>query len=485
MPISASGVGSGIDINSIITQLMAVERKPLDRLKTDQSALQSSISAYGKVASAISTFQDAVRTLAVSDKWEIYQASSSNTSFISASSASNAKEGNYALTVSQLAKSAQLASDTYADESTIVGTGILEISVGSIDSNSGAFTLQPGRGTISVNVGDGSLKSIRNAINAADAGITATIVNTGSGARLVVSAKDTGAQNAIQITTTDNDGSNTNATGLSRLAFIPSAVVGSGKNLESLQVAQDAIFNVNGIPASSSSNRASGVVEGITFNLLAETAVAVNVSITKDSAAIQKSMSTFISAFNDLQKLLKDQTKFVEGAKTQSPLQGDNAAISALQRLRSTVFGQFSGQAGDFSRLSDIGVSIQTDGNLALNQSKWATANSDPTKIARLFSSVGTPGSANSVGFAKRLDSLANEWLGASGSITSRTDGLSRSIRSNQRNQETLENRLAQRETRLRAQYQSMDSKVAGLQALGTSVSQQLSALQQSLQNRS
>jgi flagellar hook-associated protein 2 len=484
MPISASGVGSGIDINSIVTQLMAVERKPLDRLKTDQTALQSSISAYGRVASGISSFQDATRALSTPEKWQIYQASSSNPSAITATALSNAAEGNYALTVSQLAKGAQLASGTYTDASTVIGTGSLEISLGSIDSSTGAFSLQPGRSAVSVNVGDGSMSSIRNAINAADAGVTATIINTGSGARLVLSSRDTGAQNAIQITTTDDDSSSADATGLSRLSFIPSLTVGSGKNLEPLQTAQNALFNVNGIPASSASNKASGVVEGITFNLQAESATTVNVSITKDSVAIQKSVSSFISAYNDLQKLLKDQTKYVEGAKTQSPLQGDNAAISVLQRLRSTIFGQFSGQAGDFTRISDVGVSIQTDGNLALDQTKWLAANNDPAKLARLFSSVGTTGNLSSVGFAKRLDTLASEWLGTSGSITSRTDGLNRSVRSNQKNQETLENRLTQREARLRAQYQAMDSKVAGLQALGTSVSQQLSALQQSLQNR-
>jgi flagellar hook-associated protein 2 len=300
----------------------------------------------------------------------------------------------------------------------------------------------------------------------------------------VLNAKDTGAQNAIRITTTDNDGSNADNTGLSRLSFVPSLAVGSGQNLQLLQTAQNALFNVNGIAVSSASNKASANIEGITFNLLAETATTVNVSVTKDSAAIQKSVNSFISAYNDLQKLLRDQTKFVEGAKTQAALQGDNAAISVMQRMRSTVFGQFSAQAGDFARLSDVGVSIQTDGNLALDQTKWTAANNDPAKLARLFSNAGTTGNPSSIGFAKRLDSLASDWLGTSGSITSRTDGLGRSVRSNQKNQETLENRLIQREARLRAQYQAMDSKVAGLQALGNSVAQQLSALQQSLQNK-
>jgi flagellar hook-associated protein 2 len=483
MAISASGVGSGIDINSIVSQLMAVERKPLDRLQTDQSALQSSISAFGKVASGISTFQDSVRALSTPEKWQVYQATSTSDATISASAASTATEGTYSLTVTQLAASAQLASGAYASDSSIVGTGTLHLSLGSIDAGTGAFTIQPGKSIVDINVGDGSLTSIRNAINAADAGVTATIVNTGSGSKLVVSSKDTGAQNAIRITTTDADGIDTDSTGLSALAFDPALTSGAGKNLGSLRAAQNALFTVNGIPVSSASNQASTTVDGITFNLKAITATPVSITVAKDTAAIQKSVNTLISSYNDLQKLLKDQTKYVEGAKTQSPLQGDNAAQSVLQRLRSTMFGQFSGQTGDFSRLSDVGVSIQTDGTLALDQTKWTAANADPAKLARLFSSAGTTGVANTTGFAKRLDSLASDWLGTGGTITSRTDGLAKSVTTNQKNQDALQARLTQREARLRAQYQAMDSKVAGLQSLGTYVSQQLTALQNSMKN--
>jgi flagellar hook-associated protein 2 len=481
MAISASGVGSGIDINSIISQLMAVEQKPLDRLQKDQTALQSSISAFGKVASGISTFQDSVRALSTPQKWQVYQASSSSDVTVSASATSSATEGTYALTVSQLAASAQLASGSYASASSVVGTGTLHISLGTIDTGTGAFTIQPGKSVVDINVGDGSLTSIRNAINAADAGVTATIVNTGTGSKLVVNSKDTGAQNAIRITTTDNDGANTDAAGLSALAFDSSLVSGAGKNMASLRDAQNALFTINGIAVSSTNNQASSNVDGITFNLKALSASPVTVTVAKDAASIQKSVSTLISSYNDLQKLIQDQTKYVAGAKTQSPLQGDNAAQSVLQRLRSTIFGQFSGQAGDFSRLSDVGVSIQKDGTLGLDQTKWTAANADPAKLARLFSSAGTTGVANTTGFANRLDSLASEWLGTDGSITSRTDGLAKSVTTNQKNQDALQVRLATTQARLQAQYQAMDSKVASLQAMGNSVSQQLTALQNSL----
>ncbi len=484
MGISASGVGSGIDINSIVSQLMAVEKKPLDRLQSDQTTLQASISAFGKVASGVSTFQTAVRALSTADKWQVYQTMSSNAASVTATASASAVEGSYSLTVSQLAAGAQLASGAYTSDTAIVGTGTLHLSLGSIDKNTGAFTIQPGKAVVEINVGDGSLKSIRDAINAADAGVTATIINTGGGAKLVISAKDTGDQNAIRLTATDTDGIDTDASGLSAIAFDPAGAVGTGKNLQSLRTAQDAQLTVNGISVTAASNNAKNIVDGITFNLNAVSATPTNLTVSRDTAVIQKSVTTLVSAYNDLQRLLQDQTRFVAGAKTQSPLQGDNAAASVLQRLRSTIFGQFVGAAGDYSRLSDVGISIQTDGTLALSQTKWDAAAANPAKLARLFASSGTTGVANSTGFAARLDALASQWLGTGGTITARTDGLNKSITTNQKNQDTLQARLAQREARLKAQYQAMDSQVAGLQSMGTYVSQQLTALQANLNNK-
>ena len=484
MPISASGIGSGIDINSIVTQLMATERRPLDRLKIDQTALQSSISASGKIASSVSAFQDAVRQISTPEKWQIYQTSSSNEAAATATASSAANEGDYSLSVSQLAKGARLASATVASPSTIVGTGTLSISIGNIAPGTNLFTIQPGKTAVNINVGDGSLTSIRDAINAAAAGVSATIVNTGTGSKLVVTSKDTGAQNAIKITAADNDGNHTDATGLSSLAFDPELSAGAGKNLDTLQSAQDALLNVNGISVASASNTSSTIIDGLTLTLKAETTAPVSIRVSKDTAAIKKSVDSLVSAYNTLQQVLKDQTKYVEGAKNQVPLQGDSAAVSLLQRLRSTIFGEFTGQSGDFNRLSDAGVAFQKNGALGVDQSKWNAASTDLSKLARLFSVAGTPGVATSTGFAKRLDTFASEILGTSGTIASRTDGLGRSVKTNQNNQASLETRLAQREARLRLQYQAMDSKVAGLQALGTSVTQQLSALQQSLQNR-
>ena len=484
MPISASGIGSGIDINSIVTQLMAAESRPLVRLKADQSALQSSISAFGKIASSVSAFQDAVRQISTPSKWQIYQTTSSNEAAATATASSAATEGDYSLTVSQLAKGARLASGTVASPSAIVGTGTLSISIGSIDALTSVFTIQPGKTAVDINVGDGSLTSIRDAINAAAAGVAATIVNTGSGSTLVVTSKDTGAQNAIKITVADSDGNNADAAGLSSLAFDPQLAAGSGKNLDPLQSAQDAVLNVNGIPVTSASNTSSTIIDGLTLTLKAVTATPVTIRVSKDSAAIKKSVDNLVSAYNTVQQVLKDQTKYVEGAKTQAPLQGDGAAVSVLQRLRSTIFGEFTGQSGDFSRLSDVGVAFQKDGTLGVDQTKWTAAAADLPKLSRLFSAAGTPGVATSTGFAKRLDTFASEILGTSGTIASRTDGLGRSVKTNQNNQASLETRLAQRAARLRLQYQAMDSKVAGLQALGTAVAQQLSALQQSLQNR-
>jgi flagellar hook-associated protein 2 len=478
MPITSSGVGSGIDINSIVSQLMAVESRPLTRLQSKTSELQSSISAFGKLTGAISTFQDAARQLSSAERWQTFKASSTNESAISANTSASASAAEYAVSVSRLAKANTLVSAEFASASTIVGTGQLVVSLGSLDPNTQAFSLAPGKTAVSVNVGDGSLTSIRDAINNSAAGVTASIVNTGTGSRLVMTSKETGANNAIQITVTDTDGQNSDQTGLSRLAYQADQTAGSGRNLELQQAAQDARLSINGIDITSSTNQVSTAIDGVSFTLKAETVTPVTVSVVRDTAASLKSAQSFVSAYNDLQKLLRDQTNYIEGAKTQPVLQGDSTALGVLQRLRATITGSYSGLPGDFQRLSDVGISVQRDGSLSLSEARWNSANENVSKVSRLFADSGSSAQPNTIGFAKRLDTLAGEWLGTNGSLTTKTEGLNRSVKRNQKSQDDLQNRLELTQKRLFAQYQAMDSRVAALQSQSASLTQQLAALQ-------
>jgi flagellar hook-associated protein 2 len=479
MAISASGVGSGIDINSIVSQLMAVERKPLERLGSDLKQLQSSISAFGKVAGAISDFQTSLRDLSRPDRWMVYKASTASTAFeVAAGSA--ATEGDYSIRVDRVAQSLRVAATPVADANTIVGTGSLTITLGSIDPTTNAFLAKSGATPATVTITNGSLSDIRDAINTAKPGVTASIVNTGTGARLVLTSETTGFEQAFRIDVADADNTNTDTAGLSALAFAPAGVNGAGRNLALLQRAQDAEVTINDIAVRSPSNNLSDTVTGLSIKLKATTTQAESFSVTRDTEAIEKSVNAFVTKYNDLQKLLVAQTRVIEGTTNQSPLQGDSAALSVLRQLRNTVSGIFAGQTGDFTRLSEVGVSVQRDGTLQLDTSRWRSASADLGKVARLFSAEGAPGVANSTGLAKRLADLTESWIGTNGLITSRTDGLSKSVTLNQRAQTDLQGKLGRREQRLLAQYQAMDAQVAQLQSLGNYVGQQLTALSRS-----
>jgi flagellar hook-associated protein 2 len=484
MAISASGVGSGIDINSIVSQLMAIERKPLERLGSDLKQLQSSISAFGKVAGAISDFQTSLRDLSRPDRWMVYKATTASTAFeVAAGSA--ATEGDYSIRVDKVAQALRVANTPVADANAIVGTGSLTITLGSIDPTTNVFTAKAGTTPANVTITSGSLSGIRDAINAANAGVTASIVNTGSGSRLVVTSASTGYEQAFRIDVADADSTNTDTSGLSSLAFDPAGVNGAGRNLALLQRAQDAEVTINEIPVRSPSNNLSDTVTGLSIKLKTTTAAAETFSVSRDTEAIEKSVNAFITKYNDLQKLLVAQTKVVEGTTTQSPLQGDSAALSVLRQLRNAVSGIFEGQAGDFTRLSEVGVSVQRDGSLQLDTSKWRSANADLGKLSRLFSAEGSPGVANSTGLAKRLADITDSWIGTDGLITSRTDGLNRSVTLNQRAQTDMQSKLSRREQRLLAQYQAMDAQVAKLQSLGNYVGQQITALNRQTSNNS
>jgi flagellar hook-associated protein 2 len=310
--------------------------------------------------------------------------------------------------------------------------------------------------------------------------VTASIANTGSGARLLLTSRETGAAQSIQLTVSDADGVNTDGTGLSQLANDPTAAIGGGKNLTQTQAAQNALLNINGIDITATSNTVQNPIDGLTLSLRNTTATPATLEITKDTDAIKKSVDTFVSAYNDLNKVMTDLTKYDEGSRVAGALQGDRTAVGVLNQIRATMrstFAGVSGSGGDFTRLSDVGVEMQRDGTLRVNNTKWNQATASLDKVARLFSTAGNLSQPESQGFARRLDRLAANFLGGEGIVTQRTDGLRTSITRNDRQQDSMETRLELTERRLRNQYQSLDTKLTSIQATSGYLSQQLTAL--------
>jgi flagellar hook-associated protein 2 len=374
---------------------MNVERQPLTLLATKKSAFQTQVSAYGSLKSALSSFQSSVSALSSPAKFNVQTAISGNADVFTATSNGSAAVANYAVTVNQLAQQQKLGSAGFTNISDPVGTGTLSISFGTftpevlIPLTPSTFTPNPNKTNlnITINSSNNSLAGLRDAINVQNASVTASIVNDGSTNRLVITSKDTGEINSLKITTVDNDDNdNTNTAGLSRFAYDPTAAVGSGKNLSSLQDAKNALLNIDGIPVVKSSNTVTDAIEGVTLNLLkTSNSVSVNLGIATNQDKIKESVTAFVDAFNKLDTTMRNLTRFGGEGGSSGPLLGDSTTRAITNQIKGVLSKSVEG-AGSLTTLNQLGVTFQRDGKLALDATKLNSAISTNVKdISALF----------------------------------------------------------------------------------------------------
>lgn len=384
-------IGSNLDVNSIVSQLMTVEQRPLQVLAQKEAGYQAKLSAYGSLKSAVSSFQSAMNALTTTEKFVTSKTSVSDTTIVTASASGTAAPGKYTIDVQSLAQAQKLKSANYAKTSDTLGSGTLTIQFGSYAG--GVFTANGDKAakTISIKPADNSLAAVRDAINAANVGVTASIVNDGSGNRLVIGSKDSGLDNALRITVSDDDGDNADAAGLSALAF--DASTGGTSNLSETVAAKNATVIIDGITVSKNSNTITDAIDGVTLNLVKEAAgTPVTLSITRDNSGTKSAVDGFIKAYNDLYKTLSNVSSYNAETKQAAILQGDSAVRTMQARLRSLMSGALDTAGGGLARMSDIGVSIQTDGTLKLDGAKLQKALDDPAKdVATLFASIAKP----------------------------------------------------------------------------------------------
>lgn len=390
MSISVAGLATGLDVNSIVNQLVAAESGPLMSIASRKTAVQSKISAFGTLKSALSTFQTALANLSSANKFNVQSATIGDNSFFTATANGKATNGDYSVQVSQLAQTQKLAMAGFASKTDAVGTGTITITLGSYDSDGNSFTANPDKTPVNINIpaGANSLEKVRDAINAADAGVTASIINDGSanGHRLVITSKESGTANSIKIDVTDDDGNNLDDSGLSRLAFDPTAAAGSGKNLTQMQAARDALLTIDGIAIVKSSNTISDAIEGVTLNLLkVSDGSPTNMNIATDTAAIEASVTAFVEAYNKLNTSMRNLTKYDENTKTAAVLNGDATARGIANKIKAMITGTISND-GAFSTLTQIGVGFKADGTLALDSTKLKNSIANNVDdIAKLF----------------------------------------------------------------------------------------------------
>jgi flagellar hook-associated protein 2 len=398
--VAATGIGSGLDIDGLVTQLVAAERAPAEnRLLRQEATLTSELSAFGRLQGALSAVQSSVATLTNLSTFSQRSATSSNSAAVSASATGSAAPASYSVQVDQLAQAQSLASGSFSSLTETVGEGTLTFRFGTTDYTPAAdpapasyngFTVNGDRASASVTIdaGNNTLQGVRDAINDADIGVTAAIVNDGSGYRLLLSSTETGADNSIQIQVADaSDASDVDNAGLSRLAFNES----SANDVAQTVAGQDARFSINGLSLSSASNSASDVIDGVSLTLRATTDSPATVSISDNRDAVRGAIEGFVNAYNTFVGTANTLTAFDAETGNAGPLQGDFTARSIINSLRSTLGSAAEGFGGPFSTLAELGITTQSDGTLSINDERLNAALSDNfDAVAGVFAQVGT-----------------------------------------------------------------------------------------------
>jgi flagellar hook-associated protein 2 len=280
-------------------------------------------------------------------------------------------------------------------------------------------------------------------------------VQDAGGPLLVLTGTDTGAANGITLTVTGAAGS------LAALAYPGS--------LTERRAAADAQFTINGVPLSSTTNRLDNVIDGVSLTLKKETTGPIDIDVASDTGALKKDITDFVAACNELNRFLAAQTKYDEGSKQAGALQGDRTAVGLIGKLR-TLVQQPSPASAVYARLSDMGISLERDGSLKIDDTKLSAALADPAELGRAFSAADT-------GLARGFKALADGMLGVEGALTARSEGLRAGIKRNERDQERLEDRVSRVRERLLRQYSALDNTVNQLTGLNNLVTQQLTAL--------
>lgn len=411
----AIGVGSSLDVESIVSQLMTVESRPLTALNTKEASYQARISAFGSLSGALGAFQSAVATLSNPAKFQSVSATTSDNTIASGTANSKAVAGSYAIEVTKLAQAQTISARGQATTTAAIGDGAkttLTFSFGTISGGKladGLYATDPAAsppdpafaqdanqpsGSVVIDSANNSLQGIRDAINKAGIGVTATIVSDGSASpnHLVLTSNKTGAASSMKITVARDpaapiDPADPSQSALADLLAYDPAPAGK-QNMTQSNAAQDTALTVNGIAISGATKSIAEAIQGVTLNV--SKIGTTTITVARDTAAIQSGVSGLVKAYNDLDKTIKNLTSYNAATKVGGPLLGESSVRSIQDQVRRTLGTAVAG-AGNLTSLSQIGVSFQKDGTMALDSSKLQTAiTNNFDDLAGLFAATGT-----------------------------------------------------------------------------------------------
>lgn len=449
--LTASGLGSGLDINSLVSQLMTVEQQPLVALNKKEASYQAKISALGSLKSALAALQTSAESLipgtgvTAADKYTTTSASLSDATLATTSATNTASAGSYTLSDIVTAKAQQIRKSGLV---TPAETGTLSITVGT--------------GTaVSVSIAaNATLTQVRDAINASAAEATASIINDGTNDILILKAKNTGAANTIKINGASTDGG-------TEYDIFDYTAPGTNNSWTEQQSASSASVKIDGIAVTSATNSITTSIAGITLNLVKDGAGPTTLTVSKSNASVTSNLNAFIKAYNDSVSVMKSLGNYDAVNKKASTLTGDATLRSSQSQLRTALFATSGGSNANLQRLSDLGVSVQLDGTLKLDSTKLSAAiTSDFSSVAKLLSDIGT-----------RFKTTVSGLVSDGGAVAARIDGINSTIKAIGTRRDNLNLLLTKIEANYKRQFTALDVQVAKMQSLSSSLTQQLASL--------
>ncbi|HET6433842.1 flagellar filament capping protein FliD [Dyella sp.] len=426
--LSSAGVGSGLDVDSIVTALVNAKKAgPQAQITSKATQTNATLTGLASLSSALSSLQSSLTKLTTTSTFASFGATLADSTIGSTATLASAQPGNYSLVVSNLAAAQKRSSDAYA-KTAAIGAGNLTLSVGAKSS------------TLAIGATD-TVADIAAKINGAsdNHGVTATVVNGASGAQLLLSSSQTGVANGFSVST---DGGSS-----SGLAALATKLNTSGAN-----EAKDALISLDGIDITSASNSVSGAIDGVTLNLSAPGSTTL--TVTRDTSVASKAVQGFVDAYNSYVKTVGTLSSYDKDSGQAGILLGDTTLGSVQRQISSLLGSKVAGNS--IGSLASLGITRSADGTLALDSAKLAaTLQSNPSGVQDLFAGPG--------GYAKRLNSALDSFTASGGIIGTRQQSLTASLSRLNTQQSQLDARLSVYEQQLRDQYAALDTLMSRL----------------------
>lgn len=466
--VSSLGAGTSMDLNGLYSQLETAEQTKLTPITAQQSSYKAKLTAWGVVQTSLNKLQTAADALKNTSAIAGTKVSSTNTAF-TATLANSASAGTYSIEVSALAASQSLLSPKVASKDTDLGDQ-------SLDSRTITIT-QPGQKTpmtVTLDKDKTSLADMRDAINAKQGSVTASIIKADDNSYyLSLTSRDSGTTNQMTITTNDAE--------LAKYVSYDSTNTGSASNVMTQQMAaSDAKVKINGIDITRSSNKITDAPEGVTLTLnKLTTGTPETLTVTKDNAPMTAAVQAYVDAYNSLQTTIANQTKYTavdQGSNAQNTSNGDLLGDGTLRNIQTRLRSQLStSQAGNdsFSVLSQLGITQDVSGKLTVDSTKLEKALNEKSADVVTFLS----GDGKTTGFATQASNLLKDILGSKGSIQNATDGINKTLKRLDTQYKAVSDQITATMARYKAQFTSLSQLVSSMTSTGNYLTQQFNAM--------